>query len=489
MAGLLPSAAADGPSAPSALSYTCRFPSGDQPVTVTVATELPAAGTAGRAVDPGTVTTSVALPDTEVAALAKQGTSLTARTSLEVALTDGGTAATAAWPGTQPTAAAVPSSGGMTVTTTGRAPTFEGDTPGRLTVSAGNLDLRLQLSPASAGAAPAEVDASCTADSGRVTTVGTVDLAGPTGTPTPLPSGRPPSIAPSAGAATAPPRARTAGPAPKSAGAGGRRAGTVVRPAAPECIGDHSNPLAMSAYITGLSNVNKLHGASLIPVSCAKILQGPSKLVFGGGYIVTILQHSTGSLYYKGEPETTPGRATFLSFGFMPTTATMTLRQIGPMTIDSVLHQVTFTYQQGETVIRVPLQLYVSNVTVNGKSLDVGPNCRTEGSVYSPDPDAPAGDGPHLVVTGHVESTSGVTVGYTLVNGGVVDGSVTIPPFTGCTAGGQDLDPLLTASISGHGNYVKQVQGGVCFAGNQGDPAASGCTPDYQPLIVPEPER
>jgi hypothetical protein len=45
--------------------------------------------------------------------------------------------------------------------------------------------------------------------------------------------------------------------------------------------------------------------------------------------------------------------------------------------------------------------------------------------------------------------------------GGPLTGFVAIPRFAGCGVG-EDLDPLLTASISGPDNFIKLIQGVPC---------------------------
>lgn len=65
---------------------------------------------------------------------------------------------------------------------------------------------------------------------------------------------------------------------------------------------------------------------------------------------------------------------------------------------------------------------------------------------------------------------------------------MTIPAFKGCGAGGENLDRLLTASISGPGNYIKQIQGQTCAVGVD-VPTEGQCTEDRQPYVVPKPER
>ncbi len=80
------------------------------------------------------------------------------------------------------------------------------------------------------------------------------------------------------------------------------------------------------------------------------------------------------------------------------------------------------------------------------------------------------------------------TVGYLLSSGGPLTGEVTIPAFKGCGTKGESLDRLLTASIAGPGNHVKQIQGQTCNVGVE-EPTMENCTEDLQPRQVPRPER
>jgi hypothetical protein len=84
--------------------------------------------------------------------------------------------------------------------------------------------------------------------------------------------------------------------------------------------------------------------------------------------------------------------------------------------------------------------LTLSGVTVNGQPLDVGSHCRSATPV---DIDL-LGVPPYQPVTG-----------------GPLEGMVTIPPLTGCGTT-EDLDPLLTATLSGSGDLVRIIQGTPC---------------------------
>jgi hypothetical protein len=51
--------------------------------------------------------------------------------------------------------------------------------------------------------------------------------------------------------------------------------------------------------------------------------------------------------------------------------------------------------------------------------------------------------------------------GYTLPTGGPLTGEVTIPSFVNCGVG-ENLDPLLNASIAGPANFQLITQGTLC---------------------------
>jgi hypothetical protein len=247
--------------------------------------------------------------------------------------------------------------------------------------------------------------------------------------------------------------------------------------------------MSLNGYITGYANVRKQKSAALLPPSCALIEQGQPDFQFptGDGPAV-ITQHSEGRLAYQGRKQTAPFKATFLTFDFVPVTATMVLEQTGPLTIDSLgqMDMTTF-YTTMDTYVRVPLVLKVTSLTVNGTPLAVGSSCRTRTPLSSADPEAASHPGDHLVLHGRGEYALGEpATGYILLSGGPLTGEAAIPAFTGCTAGGENLDALLTASVSGPGNYIKQIQGQTCGVAS---PVEGQCTDDLQPAQIPVPER
>ncbi|MEU1017204.1 DUF6801 domain-containing protein [Streptomyces sp. NPDC005900] len=484
-----------------ALPYVCLFPSGRHAATVRISAALPERVAAGEPIEPADVTTTLVLPEPAVADLsALHAAGVRAATGLTVGVTQGEATAEATWRGgTEPTP--LPPTGPLTLTATGDVPTVTGQSAGELTLTARDFALDLTLTTADGGAPdPASVTVDCTlaedAPDGGILAdveVGTDEEDDP-GTPSGSPSGSPsgtPSASGTPGQPGEEPTDRPGGHAPKVTEPG-RRGVAADRPA-PTCKYDEkypAGPMSLNAYITGYSNVNKLDGAALIPPFCTLITQGEPQFVFFPDYSgATITQHSTADLYHRQRKQTQPFEATFLTFDFTPTTATMVLEQTGPMTIDS--HGTTdFVFTSTDTYVRAPLVLRVTSLKVNGTPLDVGKKCRTKASLASPEPEPAKFPGDHLVLHGRGEQTTGQpATGYLLLSGGPLTGKVTIPAFTGCgTADGEDLDRLLTAAVSGPDNYVKQIQGQTCFvSADVLNP--DECTDDAQPRKIPVAER
>ncbi|WP_217143661.1 DUF6801 domain-containing protein [Streptomyces sp. AC627_RSS907] len=478
-----------------ALPYVCALPSGEQAATVRVSATFPDRVTAGQPVLPTDVTTVLELPEPAVADLTARGAAgVRAATRLGVAVAQNDAAAQATWRGSAPPVA-LPPSGPLTLTATGDVPSVTGRSAGELTLSARDLAVDLSLTTADGSATdPATLTVECALaedapDGGLLAAVpvGPEATAG-TGSPS-----APPSASPTPSGT---PGQRDEAPPDRQ----GDRAPKVTETApdaaadrdAPPCRYDSqypAGPMSLNAYITGYANVKKLGGAALIPVSCVLIEQGEPQFEFYPDFSgATITQHSGGDLYHQGRKQTPPFEATFLTFGFTPTKATMVLEQTGPLTIDSA-GTTDFVFTSTDTYVRVPLVLRVTSLEVNGTPLDVGPGCRTEKPLTSPEPDPAKHPGDHLVLHGRGEQTTGEpATGYLLLSGGPLTGEVTIPAFTGCGAGGEDLDRLLTASVSGSGNYVKQMQGQTCFVSAE-VVNPDECTPDRQPLKIPRPER
>ncbi|MFE6224115.1 DUF6801 domain-containing protein [Microtetraspora glauca] len=526
LAPLLPAAAVAAGSlqVDATLPYVCTLPSGPQPATVRITAAFPERAAVGEEIRPADVTTTVELPAAAVADLtALQAATVRAETRLTVGVAQNDQRTEATWTGTAPPVA-VPAEGPLVLTATGDVPTLTTDTAGELTLTAGALALGLAPSTADGAATtPASLSVDCAPApdaEGRTVLAGIpVGAEVPTGAPsTPAPPSATPSTAgpsplfpspslpadrtdpatPPAGGGTpgtaptpgAGPQADEDGPVTAEEEEQEQEPGTPApRPDAPPCRTENPTPLSLSAYITGYSNVRKLNGANLIPVSCTLIEQGQAEFVVKPDGSAHVITPAEGRLSYEGRRQTPPFEATFLTFDFVPVKATLVLEQTGPMTIDSDVLLI-FPTNILTTHVRVPLTLRVLDVEVNGTRLDVGPSCRTAGPLYSPEPDPATYPGRHLVLVGRGSQTlPDPPVGYILTGGGPLTGEVTIPAFRGCgTPGGENLDRLLTASISGPGNHVKQMQGSTCSVGVDAPPMEF-CTEDLQPRQVPTPER
>ncbi|MFE3517881.1 DUF6801 domain-containing protein [Streptomyces sp. NPDC059166] len=469
------------------LAYTCDLPEGGPPkgdlpeggppegglpVKVGVTAKLPASARPGQAIQPEDVVLEATLPEGAIpASTGSPVASVSAETRLGIDVSQEGRRARAEWVGTTSGSVPVPAEGGLPLTTTGTVPYVKPGASGDLAFDAGALSVELALKTADGmPAEPPGLSLGCTLDPDQETGLAKLEIGDGDG---------------DGEGASAPPASPSSGKRPARDGSVpevGTRAERTDRPDAPPCVGDVGNDLNLNAYVTGYANVTKLKGASRIPLACTQIEQGPTRVDLSEPGFTHIYQDSTALLDYEGKPQLPPVSSTFLTFGFMPTTATLEMTQI-PAGVDAdgtpdynvsshlVVDWTDFS-NTGTTTINLELMLRLRDVEVNGVPLDVGDNCRTS----KPFP---------LTLVGRMTAKDGVTTGYTLVTGGVLEGSVTLPSFSGCGAG-EDLDSLFTASLSGVPGYVKQVQGAPCAAA-QHVPGTenSVCTDAYEPIDVP----
>lgn len=209
-----------------------------------------------------------------------------------------------------------------------------------------------------------------------------------------------------------------------------------------------------------------------------------------------------------------PVRATFLAFGFTPVTATVHIQEQvsggklvpvietgyqrykhyneltgklssgsppgrGCSGIPADVCSFNFCQRAGAVntcsdyviTVTAAVTLRLSDVTVNGTPLDVGSHCQTTGPLYTPgNPTADPGND-RVVLQGGTNPSEpspqweslGSPDGGGVFHGGAVAGYVTIPPFIRCvTPSGDNLGPLLDATVSGPGNYTKMTAGAAC---------------------------
>ncbi|MFJ9314997.1 hypothetical protein ACIRN4_12450 [Pimelobacter simplex] len=180
-------------------------------------------------------------------------------------------------------------------------------------------------------------------------------------------------------------------------------------------------------------------------------------------------------------------KVNMVAFGSIPASATVTLRtpRVGNKVQPLVLHDWTspgrangcdptfyqkFANQEIRVLVEGKVEITLSDLVVDGVPVDLGPRCRT---VRAADLQlwstanksyAPAGGGTLGAWDGLQDTTDlpWNSPYYTAEeNGRVLKPStgLTIPPFTGCGTGGEDLSPLVTAVASGPNNPVKVMQG------------------------------
>jgi len=245
----------------------------------------------------------------------------------------------------------------------------------------------------------------------------------------------------------------------------------------------------LAVYVTGYTNIAKLGGAEVVSVSCTQLQIRSHTTAFKNGAL-HLIGTATGNFDSSGLMQSSPSTGTFLAYGFMPATATMVLEETAPMEIISDI-QLTGSPIGGHTYIRFPVIAKVTKLSINGTPVDLGSSCTTVQSLYSTDPDPAQDTHDHVVMDGYSFDAAGIKPGdYTLSGGGPLSSTVTIPPFHHCGADGE-FDSILTASISGPGNYIKEIQpkygcDGISAATNAPD---TGCTADLQPTDIPQPER
>ncbi|MBA8924852.1 hypothetical protein BC739_002051 [Kutzneria viridogrisea] len=177
-------------------------------------------------------------------------------------------------------------------------------------------------------------------------------------------------------------------------------------------------PIPVRYRVDVRTTIKKLHSDL---VAGPGTLDGSFVITAGGGSFRVDI---TGTLTLP------PSRGYFVSFGFVPVTATVTL---------TPSDKVTAVLLDGKLTTTIKLGMRLSEVKVNGTPLDVGTHCESAQPL---------------------EITQSGAFSSPLTSGSIA-GSYTIPPFHGCGAT-EDLDPLFTGLVSGPGNSVKTTLTFVC---------------------------
>lgn len=420
------------------LVYSCAFPSGSQPVSAQITGTFPATEATGKSIQPTGTGVTVTLSHAVVADLAKsKAATVTLAAALNTGFTEGSSSATAAWRDLESASAAIPRTGSLRLTATGTASPVKVATAGQVSVAVGNLSLLFATRAANSHQVnPSATPITCTPPAGQNTALATITVSGSASAKMPALSVDGPA---------------TCTPFPKNLKL------NPLFPLPPPIPGTRKFNEAENAcaYATGFANEQKLHGAALVGPGLADLLFGQTTYTKFQGEHAYVQVREPGKLNYHGRPELPPSRATLLGFGFMPVSATLQISEIGTVNADFISCTFPTTicpYPKNFAVFYAQVSLSVSDVDVNGVPLNVGPHCQT--------------------VTPFNLELTGLPPSYNVASQfGVLTGTVTVPPFTGCGVG-ENLDSIFTASVSGSGNYVKVTQAPFCTPENGG-----GCPP------------
>lgn len=416
-----------------AIGYECAFPAGPGPATVRVTASAPVRARAGQSIQFTDAMLTLTMPPavvTDVGAI-----TVGATTDLEV---EAGGEPTG-WVGTSPDYPVA--EGELVLAVPIQVPEVTGTKAGDLAFTA--TDLSVVLAPKLGDGTPTDpalVPLRCTPTQDAL--IGSIAVTGGS-TPAPEAPSEDPVVPEDPGFA---PEAVALGPVPPECFK------LTLPPGLPPPGYTLGAPLC--AYLTGFANVAKLNAAVLQPPGIVNLAATNYK--FNCPIPRWACQLAWVEPSFEGKPQLPPAPSSFLPFDFVPTTGKMQLTQVGLTSVE-LEAKITQPYE-GEAVATGKMIARVFDVAVNGVPLDVGDNCQTSVPI-------------DIVLTAKYPT-------YSVTEGGVLDGVVTIPPFSGCGTT-EDLDPVISGMVSGPGNYVKMFQGNVCTI-----------TTGFRcPPAIPEPKR
>src|SRR5690348_7969826 len=332
------------PSPGASVTYRCRFPTGPRPVQVAVRASLPATARPGKPIQPAGVSLTMTLPPAAVSGLARLGSAtVTAATRLTVSVSEGPSGASVVWPGTTRRPVARPAHGGLTLTATGPVPSVTASSAGEVALTAAGLSVTFTGGRASV---PAPDPARPPVPAAGGQNAGT---PGP-GTPGPRAERAPVEVSctPAVGQHAALATILVAG---RSSSQPARRASAVVdcptfpkqglklnprfhHPPPPPGSVKSTFPSQGCAYTTGYADARKLKGAVLVQPGLTNVEL--FLLIFQNQKQNYFQADNAAQLDFHGLHEFPPSTGTFLTFGFVPTTATIQLIEHGTIDIFAV---------------------------------------------------------------------------------------------------------------------------------------------------------
>jgi hypothetical protein len=162
------------------------------------------------------------------------------------------------------------------------------------------------------------------------------------------------------------------------------------------------------------------------PVNGSTFLKAANATVpLGPGALRSRVNLTTGAV--TASLNLPPATGSFKELGLIPVTATVAFIQNGPTTG-------TVDLNTGAVTTMSSITLQITSLSVSGLPVPVGPAC---------------------------ESATPASValasqpGFSIVNGGTVSGTYTVPPFAGCGL----ITPVLNLTITGPGNTISLTLG------------------------------
>lgn len=451
------------------MTFVCTGEAGTHEVGLRVETSVPTSGAVGEPVQPGTVRVDVGVPaelvdeaigkspDDESPAPPVTGVEPTPAIAgvaqIRVAVRDSGRMRGGGWPAFALAAAPTREDGVVHLNGSGVAPPVVPLSPGGLSWVVGRLDLSLMPDDAAARRDEAELSLRCTAEKDAV--LGNVRVR--SGDPATAP-GVPSGISRQAAAIQDDQCEELPGPGndPRydfnNDPALREIYDTPGLPDGMNLIPDDGVPMCIKG--AGFFNVKKAGNA--IPIATETLLRRSVETY-------TPIDGFTGPNYFEDRGyafnKTFPVPGTVLGFGFMPTRAVAEAVQVrapgagkdAPITGNYQLFSMQPLFPPNyieETGIDVKtyVRVQAGTASVNGVSLDLGDKCTTAPTLLS------AHSFMGTQETGILKPEPGQTI---------IAEDIEIPAFTGCGVT-EDLSPLLTASVSGAGNYANIESGQWC---------------------------
>ncbi|TDB96071.1 hypothetical protein [Actinomadura sp. 7K534] len=458
------------------IGLVCSGKAGTHQVALRIDSTIPSSGAVGQPVQLGTIKVDVSLPPElvkevepapSVEASAPPVTGVTPSSAaapalggvaeIQVAVRGPGGDRRGGWPAFALAAAPPRGDGAVHLTGSGVAPPVVPESPGGLSWSAGAVGLSL-VPDDTAGQDSEELALRCAAE--KETVLGTVQVRRESGIAVP-------------GASSASPRQAAApeehlcetiparGEDPRYAISDDPKLKEIYEsPETPSTLFPMDGPGEMYCIkATGFFNVKKAGNA--VPVAVENNVRALTTSYVGNPLFGPNWSEFHG--YFVNQTYPTP--ATMLGFGFMPTRATATALQVGapgsgaadPITGNMRILQrlATFaipdpTVENQEIRANAYIRIKADQAEVNGVPLDLGDKCTTSPTLLS------ASGFMGNLRTGTTQYDQGQTL---------IAQDFAIPAFSNCGVG-EDLSPILTASVSGTGNYANLESGQWCIVIN-----------------------